>query len=116
MTVRNACVARGEVPTVGWTVVYTVPSNFVLLLKSILLENGGSNPLTARIRLAPLGTSLNVQLGGQSIQGNATLVLSNWLALNGGDQIIVDTNGLPTKYWISGALLPYWVGPATNLD
>lgn len=107
MTVRNACVARGLLAAVGAPTVYTVPAGNVLLLKSIALVNSNASSSNVQVLVRAVDGSAQVPGEQVTLAGGASAYWSGWIALNGGDTIIINTSQPTLGYWISGAVLPY---------
>ena len=107
MTVRNACVARGSVPADGTPTVYTVPANFVLLLKSIAVMSTVTTTAPNALGIHAADGSATLYLFAGQLTANATVLQSLEIHLNGGDSIFIYAGDQTVEYWLSGAVLPY---------
>jgi len=90
-------------------IVYVVPAGYVLLLKSIVttiqagvgvlvlyyISGGGATPYIHKI---------------DPLQPLVADVFELWVALNGGDYIVLSKGASVVDYWLSGALLPWGTG------
>jgi hypothetical protein len=104
--IRNSCVARGVAAASSNAVVYTVPADKVLLLKSFLLRNEGGAAQAVSANLGDPTATTFVAVFSGDIASAATENLQTWVALNAGDQVYIGTTNAAVAYWISGALLP----------
>jgi len=105
--IRNACVARGEIPASGFYTAFTVPDSHVLLLKDARSYAGIGVDFQFNFYANGAGDGITVEIAQHSHVSLSGVVTQTWLALNAGDQIIVQTNIPQAWYWISGALLPF---------
>lgn len=107
MPIRNICVARGSLSTVGSSALYSTPANNAFILKDI--------------RVSGPSAAANVILYLTGPAGNPTIVLaklaldvgqqpggwSGWAVINAGDFLAINTDTVGVGYWVSGAVLPY---------
>lgn len=111
--IRSACVARGTLPSDALVhVVYTVPSGYALLLKSLSLV-ATAGPASFPVWLNSPGGTVAVIVTNIALELNKPAFVDGWWVLNGGDYISANASGGNVSYWISGAVLPFAVmGPA----
>lgn len=104
--IRNHAVAQGQQAANSNTIVYTVPTGYVFLLKSVVAQTPGATTNVAVITLVPAGTVFGIQFVNQSLAVNQVVNWSGWIPMNEGDVIYVGTGASVLNYWIGGALLP----------
>jgi hypothetical protein len=107
MTVRNSAFAVGSAANPANLPIYTVPDNNVLLLKQASFTNSGTLGAPISVILYRPSTTLPVFLPALTPDANGRAVWSGWVALNGGDQIVLSVATATCYFWLSGALLPY---------
>ena len=107
MTVRNSCVARGQTVAGTGKVLYTVPNNFVLLLKDIRVGNIGTVAGNLYLSLHAADGSVALDVYDTATVASGLYSWSGWIALNGGDFLYMLHTNAAAAYWLSGALLPY---------
>jgi hypothetical protein len=107
MTVRNGRMASGTLTANTYTVVYTTPANFVLLLKSVVIYNGGTGSAGASLIVTDPAGPTNVLFASTNINATFPYLWSGEIHLNGGDELTLNVTGGGCTYWVSGAQLPY---------
>lgn len=105
--IRNARVASGSISVPGYTIVYTVPANTVLLLKHFTIHLFDNAAQIQQVLLTPSDAPNSLVVAAQSIAAQSYWTWSGWIALNAGDEIQINMAGAGIRYWFSGALLPF---------
>lgn len=113
MTVRNACVARGRTTPTATGPVWTVPAGFVLLLKHAGFRPADNIDWSMALTIVASNGSDQLLVEEQTLTAGEFFNWNGWVAANGGDAVWVSTWSTDCYYWLSGALLPYAVGPDT---
>lgn len=107
--VRNYRIAAGNLTQVGNRTLYTVPTGFVLVFKSLLVANSGTGQTKGSVSAVSAGLVAVVLVDWDlNFPGHAQL--QTWAALNPGDVLQSTLNLGSAYYWISGALLPGFTG------
>lgn len=112
--VRNGVLGRITAPAPGAHTVFTVPSNYVALLKSVLLTNVGSTGTPSRVTFALISAdrTIGVFLADLDLTAGQLFEWSGWTALMPGDYAEMQCDQAGIRCWTAGALLP---GVPTNL-
>lgn len=113
--IRNASVARGHLTAAGFYSLYTVPTGFVFLVKSLGVWNLGTTTGTNQLAYISTSPAINILMEGHDLTTGTALNIQTWFAVNGGDSVGLNTNQTGTNYSLSGALLPTQVQFATAL-
>jgi hypothetical protein len=100
---RNYRLAAGIVAASEYIGVYTVPSGYVCLLKSMLCGNLGASPASGMFELHTPGVQIDIAFNNLGYSEH--FEWSGWTALNAGDWLALYTNAGPLHYWLAGALL-----------
>lgn len=110
--IRNSCVARGfTVDDINLHPIYTVPTGYVLLLKSIsIVQTTFAGPVADGWWLSIPDGSFKTMIVNIALELNKPVVINDWWAVNGDDKIYSMSQGGPVNYWLSGALLPFAPG------
>jgi hypothetical protein len=90
--------------------VYTVPTGYALILKSIILTNPTASSTNLSVTLTSSTTGYAVYPIYQSLAATSTLNWQGWTVLNQGDTVNISTVGGNLGYWLAGALLPHAPG------
>lgn len=97
-------------PANAQTLVYTVPTGYVLLFKSAIFTAATAGTSSVVVQLADsTGADLaNLEMG--SVSPGAGQLWQGWTALNATDRLFVSPGSIAVYYWLSGALLPFAPG------
>ena len=106
--IRNLSFARGHVAADTSNTLYTVPTGYVLLLKSIYIRPDSTASWFLNVELQ--GGGANVYIISVAGVAAANIDWQSWTALNGDDAIVLATNYVGCAYWMAGALLPFAPG------
>lgn len=105
--IRNTCVARGSVPANSNTTIYTVPTDFAFICKSINFHNATTTQVQGQANaIASDGTHVAIT-PLETVPNQSGIQWSGWTVLNSGDSISLGCLGATMGYWIAGALLPF---------
>lgn len=104
--VRNGCIARGTTVEPGFVLVYTVPPDHALLLKSVLALASTATATNLNVFLQSADTLTLIALHTFVLEPDTPLLWEGWTALNAGDLIQVYGTPSPASFWIAGAVLP----------
>lgn len=107
VAIRNSAVAFGVMGAPAATVVYTVPSGFVFLLKNILMSAPGLPAMTVNAQVGKNSLGIFVLVFYTEVPPLGVLNYSGWTAVNETHDILLSSTVANTAYYVSGALLPF---------
>jgi hypothetical protein len=104
---RSEVLAEGIIASNAFTQLYTPPTGFIAIVKTIWTACIQATAATYGVILAPAGTSNHMYIDSvPTPQLNVGTGMQTWIVLGPGDALSLAAGNCPVLYHVSGAVLP----------